>query len=136
MERWRTGLVFGGVAAVLMLLAKLSELMPYHMDLPQAVYIAIPSVAFLMFGLWLGTRGKKVREVHVPVEVRVEVPVEVVRPVTGSTEMAEKLGISPRELDVLVRVAKGMSNQEIADDLFISLSTVKTHLGNLFLKLD
>lgn len=44
--------------------------------------------------------------------------------------------LSRRELDVLQRMARGQTNQQIADALFISLSTVKTHINNLFRKLD
>ena len=44
--------------------------------------------------------------------------------------------LSDRELDALKLIAKDLSNQEIADKLFISLNTVKTHLKNVFLKLE
>ncbi|MNF83761.1 Transcriptional regulatory protein LiaR [compost metagenome] len=37
---------------------------------------------------------------------------------------------------MLRRIAKNQSNQEIADGLYISVSTVKTHINNLFRKLD
>jgi len=47
-----------------------------------------------------------------------------------------RLGISRREHDVLELMAKGLSNKEIADKLFVSLNTVKTHSSNLFLKLE
>ncbi|WP_315814747.1 response regulator transcription factor [Paraflavitalea speifideaquila] len=46
------------------------------------------------------------------------------------------MGLSKRELEVLQLIANGHSNQEIADRLFVSLNTVKTHSSNLFLKLD
>jgi LuxR family maltose regulon positive regulatory protein len=45
-------------------------------------------------------------------------------------------GLSDRELDALRLLAEDLSNQEIADKLFISLNTVKTHLKNIFLKLE
>lgn len=48
----------------------------------------------------------------------------------------QKLGLSSRELEVLQLMAQGLSNQEIADQLFLSLPTVKTHTSNLFFKLD
>lgn len=48
----------------------------------------------------------------------------------------QKLGISQREYDVLELMSHGLSNQEIADKLFISLSTVKTHTANLYMKMD
>jgi len=44
--------------------------------------------------------------------------------------------LSDREQDVLSLIAEGLSNQEIADRLVISLPTVKTHIGNIFNKLD
>jgi len=44
--------------------------------------------------------------------------------------------ISTRELDTLKLIAQNFSNQEIADKLFISLNTVKTHLKNIYLKLE
>ena len=47
-----------------------------------------------------------------------------------------RLGLSPRELEVLRLMAEGLSNQEIAARLFVSLNTVKTHSANLFIKLD
>jgi DNA-binding NarL/FixJ family response regulator len=43
--------------------------------------------------------------------------------------------LSPRELDVVRAVARGRTNNEIAAELFVSLSTVKTHLGNVQAKL-
>jgi LuxR family maltose regulon positive regulatory protein len=44
--------------------------------------------------------------------------------------------ISPKELEVLGLMDRGFTNQEIADSLFISLNTVKTHLKNINRKLD
>lgn len=43
--------------------------------------------------------------------------------------------LTEREMDVLIRVAKGMSNQEIADNLYIGVKTVKFHITNIFNKL-
>ena len=44
--------------------------------------------------------------------------------------------LSDRELDTLKLIAEDLTNQEIADKLFISLNTVKTHIKNVFLKLE
>jgi ATP/maltotriose-dependent transcriptional regulator MalT len=48
----------------------------------------------------------------------------------------EKYGLSSREAEVLILIAQGMKNQEIADKMFVSLSTVKTHTKNIFDKMD
>jgi DNA-binding NarL/FixJ family response regulator len=43
--------------------------------------------------------------------------------------------LTDRELDVVRLIARGRTNQEVAAELFVSLSTVKTHLGSIFAKL-
>jgi ATP/maltotriose-dependent transcriptional regulator MalT len=48
----------------------------------------------------------------------------------------EKLSISKRELEVLQLMAEGLSNKEIAEKLFVSLNTIKTHSSKLFEKLE
>ncbi len=53
----------------------------------------------------------------------------------GAAGLAGLSGISQRELEVLFLIAEGRSNQEIADQLFLSLNTIKTHTSNLFSKL-
>ena len=53
-----------------------------------------------------------------------------------NTSLVNQLELSKRELEILDLMAQGHSNQEIASQLFVSLSTVKTHNQNLFEKLD
>ena len=48
----------------------------------------------------------------------------------------ETLGLSKREIEVLQLMAEGNSNQEIAAHLFVSLATIKTHISNLFEKME
>ena len=50
-------------------------------------------------------------------------------------EVTLSANLSERELDVLRKIAQGLSNQEIADALFISLHTVKTHARKINTKL-
>jgi ATP/maltotriose-dependent transcriptional regulator MalT len=52
------------------------------------------------------------------------------------TSLVSQLELSKRELEILNLLAQGHSNQEIAGKLFVSLSTVKTHIQNLFEKLE
>lgn len=51
------------------------------------------------------------------------------------TLLQQKLPLSNREAEILVLMEKGYSNQEIADQLYISLSTVKSHISSIFQKL-
>ena len=55
---------------------------------------------------------------------------------TPNSEKMSLLKISNRELDVLRKMADGLSNNEIGESLFVSENTVKTHVSNLFSKLD
>ncbi|BAO75319.1 response regulator transcription factor [Winogradskyella sp. PG-2] len=48
----------------------------------------------------------------------------------------KELDISNREYEVLQKIAEGLSNKEIAESLFLSESTIKTHVSNLLVKLD
>jgi DNA-binding NarL/FixJ family response regulator len=57
------------------------------------------------------------------------------RPPPGASRPAELEALSERELDVLMLIARGRSNDEIACELFVSDSTVKTHIGRIFAKL-
>jgi len=52
------------------------------------------------------------------------------------TSLVSQLELSKRELEILGLLAQGHSNQEIAAKLFVSISTVKTHIQNLFEKLE
>jgi NarL family two-component system response regulator LiaR len=44
--------------------------------------------------------------------------------------------LTNREKEILLLISEGKSNQEIADELFITLKTVKTHVSNILSKLD
>ena len=62
---------------------------------------------------------------------------EQAQPVSASAKVAAELAeqLTAREVEILRLIAAGMRNQEIADHLFISLSTVKRHVANAYGKL-
>ncbi|MCC7501145.1 MAG: DNA-binding response regulator [Flavobacteriales bacterium] len=124
----RTTVVLYGLAmAVLVFILKYVEYRYWIRDLRMEVYVGVVAVLFTGLGVWVGSKllaEKKEKQV-------VAVPLPVLK--DGSLR---SLGISARELEVLHLMAQGCSNREIADRLFISLPTVKSHASSLFVKLD
>lgn len=122
---WTTVVLYGLALAVLVAILKYFEYRYWIRDLSVEVYIGVVAVLFTALGVWAGSKllaGKKQVPAH--------------QPHAPNEEALRSLGISGRELDVLQLMASGCSNQEIADKLFISLPTVKSHSSSLFVKLD
>lgn len=112
--------IYGGVLAILALILKTVEYRYSVRDLSTEALTFTIAVLFAGLGLWAGWQLSKKRP----------------KPAIAPTAQIHKLGISKREFEILQLVAQGSTNQEIADQLFISLNTVKTHLSNLYQKLD
>jgi DNA-binding CsgD family transcriptional regulator len=93
------------------------------------IYGGIVAVLFSSLGIWLGLKFRRTTLV-----VK-EVPVAVTGPFVRNETRQEELGITPRELEILEAMAAGLSNREIAERLFVSENTVKTHTARLFDKL-
>jgi len=98
------------------------------------IYITIIALVFTGLGIWLTVklRKPKVETVIVEREVMLTPPSEFV---LNEKELT-RLNLSRRELEVLELMAQGLSNQEIADKLFVSLNTIKTHSAQLFEKME
>lgn len=98
------------------------------------LYIGLIAVFFTALGVWIATQllKPKTETVIVEKEVHLHLPGE------GSIneQALEKLKLSNREYEVLQLLIRGYSNAEIANDLYLSLSTVKTHVSNLLSKMD
>jgi DNA-binding NarL/FixJ family response regulator len=116
----------GGLLLVALRLAQ------YHYALVShsvEVYAAVVAVIFATVGIWLGgmlTRKK-------PEVIVREVPVET--PFVLDEARRTELQITPRELEILGLIAEGLSNKEIAERVFVSENTVKTHVSRVFDKL-
>lgn len=95
------------------------------------IYGGIVAVLFAAAGIWLGLSLNSPRPAVVVREVRVPRP----EPFQVDRERLRQLGITPRELEILQLIARGMSTREIAATLFVSENTVKTHASRLLEKL-
>lgn len=102
------------------------------------IYILAIAIVFTGLGSWLALKLVKPKtEIQtVVVEKNVYVKELSEDELKFMEEERQKLGLSSRESEVLQLMAEGLSNQEIADRLFLSLATVKTHSSKLFEKLD
>ena len=98
------------------------------------IYIGLIAIFFTALGVWVATQLVKPKIQTVVVEK--EVLVSPTQEFTVNESELKKLNLSNREYQVLRLLAKGNSNAEISDKLFLSLSTVKTHVSNLFIKMD
>jgi len=98
------------------------------------IYIGFIAVIFTALGIWLAVNLSKPKIETVVVEK--EIYVQRNENFVLDTSLVAQLELSKRELEILNLLAQGHSNQEIAAKLFVSLSTVKTHIQNLFEKLD
>lgn len=133
----RTIITYGLLLAGLTGLMKVIEYKYFVRDMTLETYLGAVAIFFTALGIWAGTKviARKTIIKEVPIEVPVHIKVSDAGFVQNEGEM-KKLGISQREYDVLELMSSGLSNQEIADKLFISLNTVKTHTANLYMKLD
>src|SRR5438045_2248693 len=120
----RTILLYGTSLAVLIFLMKWLEYRYFVHELSTEFYIGIIAVFFTGLGIWAGLKLTRKKIIVAAPEFAL-----------NETQL-QKLGISKREHEVLQLMAEGLSNQEIADKLFVSLNTIKTHTSNLFLKLE
>lgn len=117
----KTTLIYGALLAIGAFLIHWLE-QQYALRLfSTETYVVVLASLFTALGIWLGINLNK--------------------PAKGggfsqNSKAIQALGISQREIEVLELLAAGNSNQEIASQLFVSISTVKTHLIHLYQKLE
>lgn len=131
--------MYGALGGVLIAALKLVEYRFLVLEHSLEIYGGIVALLFSSLGIWLGLKLTRTRETvvvrEVPVHVEVQVPVPVAGPFARNQTRVEQLGITPRELEILEAMAAGLSNREMAERLFVSENTVKTHTARLFDKL-
>ncbi|WP_244095040.1 response regulator transcription factor [Pedobacter alluvionis] len=96
------------------------------------IYAGSIAIIFTALGIWLALKLTKPKTILIEKEVFIEQPENFI---LNETALA-KLNISKRELEVLKLMSEGLSNQEIAEQLFVTLNTIKTHNARLFEKLE
>ncbi|RYG12860.1 MAG: response regulator transcription factor, partial [Chitinophagaceae bacterium] len=97
------------------------------------IYAGALALIFTGLGIWLAGKLTKPKKETLIVEKQVFVKADHFT--INETEL-NRLCLSKRELEVLQLMADGLSNLEIAERLFVSLNTIKTHSSNLFSKLE
>jgi DNA-binding CsgD family transcriptional regulator len=125
------GLLYGIGGGLLIALLKLVEYRFLVVEHSVEIYGGLIALVFAGVGISLGLKltGKK------EVVVYKEVAVPASSPFVLNEVRLRELAVTPRELEILALIATGMSNREIAEKLFVSENTVKTHSSRLFDKL-
>ena len=137
----KTTILYGIVLACLLFILKWLE---YKLLIAQhllEIYTGLIALLFTGLGVWLALKLAKPKKETIVIEREVLVPqiIEVPTPTIAILQpegTPQATDISKRELEVLQLMATGLSNNEIAESLYVSLSTVKTHVSNIYIKLD
>ena len=123
----RVVLLYGLLGGILITVLELVEYRFLVREHSLEIYGGIVAAVFAALGIWLGLKLTRTREVVV---------LRDAQPFVINKAALEALGITPREHEILTLIAAGLSNREIAEKLFVSENTVKTHSSRLFDKLN
>jgi len=122
--------IFGLCSGALISALMLTEYRFLVVEHSVEIYGVIVGALFAGAGVWLGLTSRRKETAVGPA-----VPPRAVGPFLPNQERLAELLITPRELEVLGLIAEGLSTREIAERLFVSENTVKTHSSRLFEKL-
>jgi len=117
----KTVLVFSLLIIALLLLFQLSTYAVINGNTKIELVLGAVAIAFLGLGLVINKKRHEKQTSHSP---------------SIDFKKIKELGLSNREYEVLQKIAEGLSNKEIADSLFLSESTIKTHVSSLLIKLN
>lgn len=127
-------LLYGFALAVLVFLLKWLQWKFLIIDHSLDIYIGLIAIFFTILGVWVATQLTRTKVEKIVVEKEVFIPQS--EDFSINELELNKLNLTNREYEVLQLLAKGHSNSDIADHLFLSLSTVKTHVSNLYVKMN
>lgn len=116
-------LIYGLSLALLFFLLEYFEYRYFIRELSTELFVFIIALTFTGLGLWVGKKLTAQKKIVTP-------------PFEQNKKAIRYLKISERGLEVLELVAQGLSNKQILDKLFVSINTTKTHLSNLYEKLE
>lgn len=130
-------LIYGLAGGLLIAILKLIEYRFLILEHSMEIYGGLIALVFAGVGIWVGLKLTRKKEIIVERELIVEKEIFVAAPSEFSLnqERLRELAITKRELEILELISMGLSNREIADKLFVSENTVKTHSSRLFDKL-
>ncbi|RYH73433.1 response regulator transcription factor [Flavobacteriaceae bacterium 144Ye] len=117
----KTIAVFAGLIFALLLLFQVSKYAIISGNVNIEIVIAVIAIVFLIVGIYLNKKSLQK---------------ETVDTTEIDHNKIKELDITEREYEVLQHIAQGLSNKEIAETLFLSESTIKTHVSNLLVKLN
>ncbi len=132
LTKYRSILIYGASLAAALFLMKWLEWRFLIVSHAFEIYAGIIALLFTGLGIWLAMKlsRPKIKIITIEKELAAE------KAFVLNSKALSETGVSARELEVLELIADGLSNQEIAERLFVSLSTIKTHSSNLFFKLE
>ena len=116
----KTILRFGLLIVSLFCLLAISKYWWVSGDLSVEIIIAVLALVFFWIGVWISKQNTSKQQEQ---------------GLNFDADKAKELGLTSRELEVLNAMAVGASNKEIGDQLFVSESTIKTHVSNILVKL-
>ena len=118
-------LIYGLIGGALITLLKWTEYRFLVIEHSLQIYGGLTALTFAALGIWLGTKFTAMRQTNTAPP----------QPFAADPKKREDLAITSRELEVLTLIAQGLSNREIAEKLYVSENTIKTHASRVFDKL-